>query len=112
VALSDNNEVEEVDAWADRREGVNGGLERVSPAVNSGVRLIVEDQGGERQESANSSKDLDPILHLHNSKLFGVQQQLGFTFSVAKDEQNQDEVLRKPVESGKLINGERVEGCQ
>jgi hypothetical protein len=52
---------------------------------NSGLKVLV-DQGREIQGASSSSNVQDPVKELEKSKLFDVQNHLGFNFVLAEEE--------------------------
>ena len=84
----------------------------VSPS-NSGVNLI-EGIRGERQGASNSVSVLNPIKELENSKLFGIQNHLGFSFVTDKEELTHGKkvVDIKEQSSKSLAPRENVKGSQ
>lgn len=55
------------------------------PPSNSGLRLIMEEQLKEREQERCVSDNVDFIKHLQDSKLFGIQIEVGFNFSLPND---------------------------
>ena len=85
VGQSVANDVEGVDERVKCME-ISVGESQIVPHSNfSGVRLIVEDQDGGRYQTSTNNKAGNPIEELQKSKLFGIQQETGFNFTLAEE---------------------------
>jgi hypothetical protein len=70
------------------------------------------DQGGASHSVSSGNKEEDPIIKLQNSKLFGIQEELGFSFALAKEANKTTWAVPIQAVNSNLKDGEIKEVCQ
>jgi len=112
VAHSQPKEVVGVDERAECIEVGEGGSLLIPPAINSGVRLINSCKGVKGKQTLSTSQQVDPVVDVQNSKLFGIREKMGLTFNLPEDTKKPIEAKLEQVEQSLLKAGGSMEGCQ
>jgi len=110
-------ELEEDGLWreeevGDSREGeVDKPRCQVSNS-SSGLKLFAEDKVDVRRGGSSSLNNIDPVQELKQSKLFQIENQVGFSYSFHNNGGERSNNLVKAVELSNKVPKENIEGCQ
>jgi len=82
-AESGANILEEEQRAEDMLVGVDGSI-NVMPSPPSGMRVILEEEGTQVLENPIPAQGEDPLKKLEAESLFGIQNELGFSFTTPR----------------------------